>query len=204
MGPAGPQVQGRVLKATSPEPPGFSQMPLAQRLAWYGTQDWIPQSGVEEAQGNPYEDLPDVSIDSRTPLSPGIDIPSFLNPYRTVMYSITGLSTTIPVRALPGNYKRTYLIVQNLGPGNLFVGIGTDPAPGGGNVMNLVTTQLYEQIGGGFYLPPNPWYPVGLAICSSFVSPEYISLLTDTTNTAAMILEGTFAPPRAGSHNPGS
>lgn len=199
--PAQPVIS--TLSSTAPQPPGFDHMSLAQRMAWYGTQNWQPQSGVEEAQGDPYADLPDVSYDTRRPLDPGIDVPSFLNPYRTVMYSVAGLSTTNPVRAIPGNYKRTYLMVQNLGPGNLFVGLGTDPNPVGSNVLNLVTTQVYEQIGGGFYLPPNPWYPMGIAFCSSYVSPEYVSLLSDVANTAAMIVEGTFAPPRAGSHNPG-
>lgn len=173
---------------------------LRTRLGQLGTQEWFAQSGIEEQQGDPFALNPDDSLNARTPLDPGFDTPSFVNPYRTVMYSVAGLSTTVPQRIITGNFKRTYLLVQNLGPGNLFLGIGTDPNAGGVNVLNLVTTQVYEQIGGGFYLPPNPWYPQGLAICSSFVSPEYISLLTDTANTAAMILEGTFSPPRVGSH----
>jgi len=198
--PAGPPPPNVTLTNTAPPPPGFSQMSLEDRLAWYGTQGWNPQSGIQEQQGNPYGDLPEVDVDARTPLSPGIDTVGFTNPYKTLMYSVTGLSTSVPVRAIPGNFKRTYLIVQNLGPGNLFVGIGTDPNAGGANVLNLVSSQVYEQIGGGFFLPPNPWYPQGLSISSSFVSPEYISLLSDTSGTAAMILEGIFSPPRAGSH----
>jgi hypothetical protein len=173
---------------------------LRTRLGQLGTQEWFAQTGIEEQQGDSYALNPQDSLSARTPLDPGFDTPSFVNPYRTVMYSVAGLSTTQPQRIITGNFKRTYLLVQNLGPGNLFLGIGTDPNSGGVNVLNLVSTQVYEQIGGGFYLPPNPWYPQGLAICSSFVSPEYISLLTDTVNTAAMILEGTFSPPRVGSH----
>ncbi len=200
--PAGAQV----LSSTAPPPPGFAQMSLQDRLAYYGRQNWIAQSGIAEAQGNPYadEDLADVDHDTREPLSPGIDQPGLRNPYKTVMYSITGIDTALVTRALTGNFRRTYLLVQNLGPGNLFLGLGIDPNAGGTNVLNLITTQVYEQIGGGFFLPPNPWYPLGLTIMSSFVSPEYVSLLSDTAGTAAMILEGSYSPPRPGSSNPGS
>ncbi len=122
------------------------------------------------------------------------------------MYSVTGLDTAIPQRVIAGNFKRTYLLIQNLGPGNLFLGVGVDPNAGGGNVLNLVTTQVYEQIGGGFYLPPNPWYPQGVAFAQSFVSPEYISLLTDTAgcSTIRCTPMSFSARPRAGAASPGS
>lgn len=178
--------------------PYLSNQGLADAADQLGYQEYVPQSGVEENQGNPYPDnLPGQANDLQRPLDPGIDTPSFVNPYRTVMYSITGLDTAVPLRALTGNPKRTYLLVQNLGPGNMFLGIGTDPIVGGANVLNLVTTQIYEQIGGGVYLPPNPWYPEGISLSFSYVSPEYISLLTDTAGTTAMILEGSFVPPPA-------
>lgn len=180
--------------------PRVAAMSLAQRAQVLGYQDYMPQTGIEENNGDPYVLSPDASIDARTPMDPGIDTPGFLNPYRTVMYSITGLSTTVPARALTGNLRRTYLLIQNLGPGNMFVGIGTDPNAGGSNVLNLVSTQVYEQIGGGIYLPPNPWYPDGLTLGFSFVSPEYISLMVDTSGTNAMILEGTWSPPRPGAN----
>lgn len=178
---------------------------LRDAIAAVGTRrQYYPQTGIEENQGDPFALIPETSLDTRTPLDPGFDLPSFVNPYRTVMYSITGLSVSLPSRVIQGNFKRTYLLIQNLGPGNLFLGVGVDPNAGGANVLNLVQTQVYEQIGGGFYLPPNPWYPYGVAFAQSFVSPEYISLLSDIAGTAAMILEGTFAPPRAGQANPGS
>lgn len=184
--------------------PRVADMSLAQRAQVLGFQDYIPQTGIEDNQGDPYALQPDVSAAMRTPMDPGIDTPGYENPYRTVMYSVTGLSTSIPMRVLTGNLRRTYLIVQNLGPGNLFLGIGTDPNAGGQNVMNLVATQIYEQIGGGFYLPPNPWYPDGVSIGNCFVSSEYISLMTDTGGTNAMILEGTWSPPRPGAQARGS
>jgi hypothetical protein len=165
---------------------------FAEKVARMGRPGWIPQTGIEENQGGQYPWAPDLQEQSETPLNPGIDVPGYVNPFRTVMYSITGIGTSVPVQALTGNPARTYLIVQNLGPGNLFLGIGIQPVAGGANVMNLVDTQLYEQIGGGFFLPPNPWYSNGVAICSSFVSPEYISLLADTAGTAAMIMEGSW------------
>lgn len=162
------------------------------RFRRLGTQGWTGQSGIEEAQGNSYLAAPGAQEMLAPPGDPGMNLPSFVNPYRTVMYSVVGISTTIPLRALIGNYRRTYLLVQNLGPGNLFLGIGTDPAADGSNVLNLVTTQLYEQIGGGSLLPD------GTSFANSFVSSEYISLLTDIANTRAMILEGTYSPPRIG------
>lgn len=202
--PAGAGASVTIVSATAPPPAGYAQMSLAERLDYFGTQAWQPQTGIEDQYGSDFPLDPELQLQTQQPLTPGIDIPSFVNPYKTVMYSIAGLSTSIPQRVIPGNFKRTYLMIQNLGPGNLFLGIGTDPNAGGTNVLNLVGSQIYEQIGGGFYLPPNPWYPLGLAICSSFVSPEYISLLTDTASTNAMILEGTFSPPRGGANAPGS
>lgn len=165
---------------------------FAQKVARVGRQEFRPQTGIEENQGRPYPWAPDIQADVDSPLNPGIDQPGFQNPYRTIMYSVVGIGTSNPVQALSTNLSRTYLIIQNLGPGNLFVGIGVTPVAGGANVLNLVDTQVYEQVGGGFFLPPNPWFPLGLSICSSFVSPEYISLLADTAGTAAMILEGTW------------
>jgi len=159
------------------------------RLMALGTQEHFAQSAIEEATGSPYgETLPDVQEDLRRPGDPGLNLDQFQNPYRTVMYSVVGLDTAIPTRALPGNSKRCYLLVQNLGPGNLFLGIGVDPNVGGGNVLNLITTQVYEQIGGGTLMPD------GTTWMSAFVSSEYISLLTDTSGTAAMILEGSYSP----------
>jgi hypothetical protein len=176
--------------------PFVSDAGLARGAQALGAQPWLPGTGIEENQGSSFWQLPpEVQEDLQLPGNPGIDTPSFLNPYRTVMYAVAGIDTEVPLRALGGNSKRTYLIVQNQGPGNLFLGIGTDPNSSGTNVMTLVATQLYEQIGGGFFLPPNPWYPKGLTICTAFVSPEYISLLTDTLGTTAMILEGSFSPP---------
>lgn len=162
------------------------------RFRRLGTQGWTGQSGIEEAQGNSYLAAPGAQEMLAPPGDPGMNLPSFINPYRTVMYSIVGISTTVPLRALIGNYRRTYLLVQNLGPGNLFLGIGIDPTAGGANVLNLVQTQVYEQIGGGSLLPD------GTSFANSFVSSEYISLLSDQAATAAMILEGSYSPPRVG------
>jgi hypothetical protein len=169
---------------------------LAEAADALGNQAWAPGSGIEENQGAPYLEQPRIVSDLQKPLDPGINTPSYLNPYRTVMYAISGLSTTLPLRALTGNSKRTYLMVQNLGPGNLFVGIGVDPNAGGGNVLNLVSSQVYEQIGGGVYIPPiQGLFDIGLSLSFAFCSPEYISLLTDTAGTAAMIVEGQYNPP---------
>lgn len=182
--------------------PYLSNQGLAEAADQLGYQGYTPQSGVEEAQGNPYPDnLSGLADALQRPLDPGIDTPTYANPYRTVMYSITGIDTAVPLRALQGNSKRTYLLVQNLGPGNLFLGIGVDPTSGGVNVLNLVSTQVYEQVGGGFFLPPNPWFPLGVSMPLSFCSSDYISLLTDTLGTNAMVLEGTYSPAWAASQS---
>lgn len=177
--------------------PYLSDAALAQAADRLGYQEYQPGSGIEEAQGAPYRDLPEVQADLQRPLDPGIDTPTYVNPYRTVMYAVSGIDTATPLRALGGNLKRTYLLIQNQGPGNLFLGLGGDPVVGGTNVMTLVSDQAYEQIGGGIYLPPNPWYPEGISLASAFVSPEYVSLLTDTLGTTAVIIEGSFVPPPA-------
>lgn len=185
---------GAVAPPQAFEVPYVSDAGLASQADQLGYQEWSPGSGVEESQGDPYASIPGLANDLQRPLDPGIDTPTYTNPYRTVMYSVTGIDTATPLRALGGNPKRTYLLVQNLGPGNMFLGIGVDPVAGGANVLNLITSQIYEQIGGGFFLPANPWFPLGLSMPFSFCSSDYISLLTDTAGTAAMILEGTYSP----------
>lgn len=174
-----------------------------RRLRRLGTQKYFPQSAIYEEDRENYMGAPGVQESLQTPADAGINIPGFVNPYRTVMYYVQGLSASIPTRVLPGNYKRTYLIVQNQGPGNLFVGIGVDPNAGGLNVLSLVSTQIYEQVGGGTFIPPSPSFPDGLSWAASFVSPEYISLLTDASGATAMVVEGSYSPPRAGQVTPG-
>lgn len=176
--------------------PFRSDAGLARAADELGFKPWAPQTGIEENQGNPYLDEPGIAEQLQRPLDPGIDTPGYVNPYRTIMYAVQTLSSSVPTRVLVGNPKRTYLLIQNQGPGNLYVGIGVDPVAGGLNVMTLVSTQIYEQVGGGFFLPPGvlAGLPQGLSIPSSFSSPEYISLLTDATGATAMILEGSFLP----------
>jgi hypothetical protein len=192
---------GPAIAGPNSEVPYMSDAGLASGAEELGYQPWAPGSGVEETQGSPYLDLPGVAAELQRPLDPGIDTPTYVNPYRTVMYAVSGIDTAIPMRALSGNPKRTYLLVQNLGPGNLFLGIGVDPVAGGTNVLNLVSTQVYEQIGGGFFIPAGviAGLPNGLTVPMSFCSAEYVSLLTDTAGTGAMILEGTYSPAWAAS-----
>lgn len=153
------------------------------------TLPYEPRTGIEEAQGPSYQAAPGIDARLQQPLDPGINLPGFENPYTTVTFNVGALSTTVPVRALAGNHRRSYLLIQNKGPGNLFVGIGIDPAADGANVLSLVSTQVYEQIGGGGQFPDGSSYP------TAFVSKEYISLLTDLAATTAMIIEGSYYPP---------
>jgi hypothetical protein len=81
--------------------------------------------------------------------------------------------------------------MQNQGPGNVFVNFGqsaTAPVTAGApaNCLQLITTQFYEQIGGGSVNMD------GFPMPSAFVSPDYVSAITDTAGTTMIVGEGVF------------
>lgn len=147
-------------------------------------QRWRPASGVEESQGSPYFNQPGVQPQLDVPADPGISMRGFLNPFRMTSYQVA-VPTTGPIIALPGNMRRTYLLIQNLGPGNLFVNFGSDA--GSGTSHQLVSTQFYEQIGGGSYD-----YDRNHSVPNSFVTRDYVSVLSDLAATFAIISEGLW------------
>lgn len=153
------------------------------------TQRWRPQSGVEHSQGSAYPTDLAVQQKLQKPLSIGIDIRGWINPYKTTIYpfNVPNQSTDSPIMAINANYKRTYLLIQNKGPGNLFVNFGQEPSLNGDNCIALVTTQFYEQIGGGGVFPDG-----NSPMISAHLSRDSIFILSDAANTRCIITEGVW------------
>lgn len=155
-----------------------------------GYTRWRPQTGVEASQGNPYPMNRDFADKLQIPLDPGINLAGWLNPYSLSQYSVL-LNTGNAVQVAPANLRRTYLIMQNQGPGNAFIAFGaTAIAPttlANASCLQLITTQFYEQVGGGYMDPTTGFPKPGL-----FVSPDYITGITDTAGTTMLIMEGVF------------
>lgn len=143
-----------------------------------------PASGVEESQGSPYFAQPGVERQLQLPNDPGINMRGWLNPYRMTSYVVI-VGATEPIIAIPGNMRRTYLLIQNLGPGNLFINFGTNAVAGQCHV--LITTQFYEQIGGGSYD-----YEANHSVANSFVTRDYLSVIADAADTNVIVSEGVW------------
>jgi hypothetical protein len=168
--------------------------PLGTPLPWdtanvkeLGTQEPFPASGIEQAQGPYYPD--DIGEALAIPQAFGLNLTGWVNPYRFTLYTYP-LLTTQPTRVIPANLRRAYLIMQNQGPGNAFVNFGQDVSAASttanSNGLQLIQTQFYEQIGGGgLDAGGNP-----RAVC--FVSPDYVSIITDTAGTTMLIGEGVW------------
>jgi len=155
-----------------------------------GYKPWGPQTGVEEQQGAPYPLQGDLADVLQTPLDPGVNLAGWINPFSLSQYQVA-LSTTQDVLIAPANLRRSYLILQNQGPGNAFIAFGAGAvaptASQNANCLQLTSTQFYEQVGGGTMNPLSGMPAPGL-----FVSPDYIRGVTDTANTTVLVLEGVF------------
>lgn len=151
-------------------------------------QKYRPATGVEQNQGDPYYNQPGVTDQFQIPADPGINYHGWRNPYKSSTY-LNIIGTADPVIILPGNIRRTYLLLQNLGPGNIWVNFGANAIAD--TCHYLVITQFYEQIGGGgFDYDRNRSVPV------SFVTRDYVSVIADTADTSVVVTEGlwTFTP----------
>lgn len=159
------------------------------RIKALGTQRHVPASGVEQNQGRLY--APAIQQELDIPRDLGVNVQGFVNPYSLTFYSY-GLSTSVPTRVVPPNIRRVYLILQNQGPGNIWLNFGQDVtianAAANSNGMQLIQTQIYEQIGGGYM------DEAGTSITNCFVSPDYISVITDTVGTTMLVGEGVWRP----------
>lgn len=158
-------------------------------------QNWFPGSGVEQSQGDPYSDLPpSVRENLQIPADPGITVKGWENPYRLTFYpvQVPDQATDPSIQAIAGNLKRCYLIIQNYGPGNLFINFGQACNVNGTNCLTLIGSQVYEQIGGGGVFPDR-----NSILVSSFVARDPIFVLADQPGTTAVIGEGVWNMPTA-------
>lgn len=159
------------------------------RVKALGTQDYAPATGVEQSQGSPYP--PDIQTQLDVPQDLGINLVGYVNPYSLTFFS-ANCSTSTALRVVPANQRRVYLILQNQGPGNIWLNFGQDVTiatlASNSNGLQLVQQQAYEQIGGGYMALSGESRP----FC--FVSPDYISAITDQAGTTLLVGEGVWRP----------
>lgn len=158
------------------------------RIKALGTQHrHEPATGVDGNQGPIYP--PDIQRELDVPRDLGLNVLGFINPYSLTFYSAT-LTTGQQIRAVPPNKRRVYLILQNQGPGNIWINFGQDvteaTVAANSNGLQLIQTQSYEQIGGGYMSPD------GRSVPFCFCSPDYISAVTDTAGTTLLVGEGVW------------
>lgn len=147
---------------------------------------WYPQSEVEQNQEleGEWAELPRDLVDYlRSPNPPQLknDTPI----YNGVVGSVFPLTvgTTQSVVALIENSKRAYVIIQNQGPGNLFVQWGSSAAVG--LCLKFVPQQVYEpQIAGHFDLKLGRGAMVPIR--------NSLNLIADAANTLAIVGEATW------------
>jgi hypothetical protein len=147
------------------------------------SQRFVPQSGIEEAQGDPLKFLP-AQDRPRQLLDTPVDYKGWRNPWKTTMYGVVFDTANVARKVVNGNQRRAYLLIQNQGPGNVWVNFGQDA--GVLTSIYLVTTQIYELIGGGSadrFGNPQP---------NSFVPRDFVSVLTDTAGTQVICCEGVW------------
>ena len=160
------------------------------RIKALGTQHvHEPVTGVDQNQGPLY--ARDIQRQLDVPQDLGLNVLGFVNPYSLTFYSVDMLVGE-PTQAVPPNQRRTYLILQNQGPGNIWInfgqGVTVATVASNSNGLQLIQTQVYEQIGGGYMSS------IGESITQCFVSPDYISATTDQAGTTLLVGEGVWRP----------
>jgi hypothetical protein len=157
------------------------------RIKTTATQRYAPATGIEQNQGPLYS--PDIQEQLQQPQDIGINVEGYVNPYSLTFYS-QPLTVNEALQVVPPNQRRVYLLLQNQGPGNVWLNFGQAVTVAtvlqNSNGLQLVQTQTYEQEGGG-YMDVN-----GNSIPYIFVSPDYISAVTDTAGTTLLIGEGVW------------
>jgi hypothetical protein len=147
---------------------------------------WYPQSEVEQNQEleGEWGALPRSLVAYlRSPNPPQLqgDTPI----YNGVVGSCFPLTvgTTQSIQALIENSKRAYLIIQNQGPGNLFVQFGSAAAVG--LTLKFVPQQVYEpQIAGHFDTKSGRGAMVPIR--------NSVNLIADAASTLAIVGEATW------------
>lgn len=169
-------------------PPGGNPKPWnVAQLRARATQPHFPESGVSASQGELY--APEIQDYLNRPQDMSINETGWVNPYSLTMYQFP-LSVDVASRVIPPNLRRAYLIIQNQGPGNVFINFGQDVTAAGiisnSNGMTIIQTQIYEQIGGGGI------DAYGNPVANCFVSPDYVSCITDEAGTTVLVGEGVW------------
>jgi hypothetical protein len=182
-----PKLRKSQLGAWNPLGGGPLNIPRIKAL---GTQHHHePVTGIDENQGPLY--VPFIQRQLDVPQDLGLNVLGFINPYSLTFYSVD-LVVGEPTQAVPPNQRRTYLILQNQGPGNIWINFGqavtVANVASNSNGLQLIQTQVYEQIGGGYMSK------LGESITQCFVSPDYISATTDQADTTLLVGEGVWRP----------
>lgn len=136
----------------------------------------VPGTALEQAQGPMWPFDPGAEAARFRPLNSNLRTDDWQNTCKSTLYPFTAL-TTQSTQALQANFRRTYLLIQNKGPGNLFVNFGQ--AADALNSITLVPSQVYELIGGKN---------------AAFVMRDSVWILTDTVATTGIVLEGVQVP----------
>ncbi len=136
-----------------------------------------PATALEIIQGPLYPWDDESQLLSKTPVDPGLKDTGWVNPYRATVYPFTP-DTLQSAQVLGGNFRRAYLVIQNKGPGNLFVNFGQ--AADALNSITLVPSQQWEVSGG--------------QDGGSFIMRDSVYVLTDLAGTTGVILEGVAVP----------
>jgi len=147
-----------------------------------GTRPWEPQTGVEDNQGPPSM-MPGALEALQVPIQPGYDNPGFINPYVMNHYGPITIPTTAAIIILQSNSKRCYLLIQNQGPGNVWVGFGRNVTIAGDGYQIFPGGNI-EHIGGGF-MTMN-----GRSIPQAFVASDLITAISDNAVTVVCAGEG--------------
>lgn len=136
-----------------------------------------PGSALEEVQGPPFAFNPGANRARQRPIDAGLTSGGWLNPYKATLYPITP-DTAVSSQALQANFRRSYLLIQCKGPGNLFVNFSQ--SADALNSITLVPSQVYELIGG--------------AEGGSFCMRDSVWMLTDVAGTTGIVIEGVTVP----------
>lgn len=137
-----------------------------------------PASALEIVQGPMFPLLPAADRARFQPVSSNQRDDSWQNRSKATLFPFTA-DTAVSSQALAANFRRTYLLIQCKGPGNLFINFGQ--AADALNSITLVPNQAYELIGGGEG--------------GAFVMRDSVWCLTDTAGTTGIVIEGVSVPP---------
>ena len=137
----------------------------------------VAGTALDQAQGGMWPFDRDAERARFEPLNSNQRDDGWQNTSKATLFPFTP-DTLISSQALQANFRRTYLLIQNKGPGNLYVNFGQ--AADALNSLTLSPTQVYELIGGGQG--------------GSFVMRDSVWVLTDLANTRGIVLEGVDVP----------